>query len=88
MNSLRQSAKTVDPRYYNGAMLVGLNGVVVKSHGSTDAFGFANAIKVAISLVQNKINEKITAELKQSLESIVTSSTESNLAQEIKSNHD
>jgi glycerol-3-phosphate acyltransferase PlsX len=74
MNSLRHSSKTVDPRYHNGAMLVGLNGVVVKSHGSTDALGFANAINVAISLVENKINEKIIAELKQSLESIALES--------------
>lgn len=74
MNSLRKSSKTVDPRYHNGAMLVGLNGVVVKSHGSTDALGFANAINVAISLVENKINEKIIAELKQSLESIALES--------------
>ena len=48
---------------HNGAMLVGLNGIVVKSHGSTNNVGFANAIKVAISLVENKINEQITHEL-------------------------
>ncbi len=39
---------------------------MVKSHGSTDRIGFANAIKVAISLVENKINEQITSELKSS----------------------
>ena len=49
---------------HNGAMLVGLNGVVVKSHGSTDRIGFANAIKVAISLVKNRINERIMEEMK------------------------
>ena len=48
---------------HNGAMLVGLNGVVIKSHGSTDGLGFANAIKVAISLIENKINEKIINEI-------------------------
>lgn len=73
VSSLKKASKTVDPRFHNGAMLVGLNGVVVKSHGSTDSIGFANAIKVAISLVENKINEKITAELKESLESITAS---------------
>jgi glycerol-3-phosphate acyltransferase PlsX len=62
--AITKHTKTVDPRMHNGAMLVGLNGVVVKSHGSTDAIGFANAIKVAVSLVENKINEQITAELK------------------------
>ncbi len=64
--SINKFAKTVDPRIHNGAMLVGLNGVVVKSHGSTDSGGFANAIKVAISLVRNKINEQITKEIESS----------------------
>lgn len=62
--SIANATKAMDPRLHNGALLVGLNGVVVKSHGSTDATGFANAIKVAISLVENKINEQITNELK------------------------
>ena len=38
----------VDPRRYNGASLVGLNGVVIKSHGSADQFAFENAVKTAI----------------------------------------
>ena len=62
-NSLNKATKKVDPRMHNGAMLVGLNGVVIKSHGSTDGLGFANAIKVAISLIENKINEKIINEI-------------------------
>ena|SRR3989338_337920 len=62
--SISKVTKTIDPRMHNGAMLVGLNGVVVKSHGSTDRIGFANAIKVAISLLENKINEQIIAEIK------------------------
>ena len=57
--SINKAKKTMDPRLHNGAMLVGLNGVVVKSHGGTDKVGFANAIKVAISLVEHKINEQI-----------------------------
>ena len=61
--SIKEATKIMDPRMHNGAMLIGLNGVVVKSHGSTDAIGFANAIKVAISLVDNQINQKITEEL-------------------------
>lgn len=63
-NSLSKATKKIDPRMHNGAMLVGLNGVVVKSHGSTDRIGFSNAIKVAISLLENKINDKIIAEIK------------------------
>ncbi len=61
--SLTKVTKTVDPRYHNGAMLVGLSKVVVKSHGSTDRIGFANAIKVAISLVEKDINKKIIDEI-------------------------
>ncbi|HCP00187.1 MAG TPA: phosphate acyltransferase, partial [Rhodospirillaceae bacterium] len=41
-----------DPRRYNGAMFLGLDGVCVKSHGGTDAVGFATAIGVAIDMVQ------------------------------------
>lgn len=49
----------VDPRRYNGAMLVGLNGICVKSHGGTDAFGFSNAIVVAADLIKRGFNEGI-----------------------------
>jgi len=54
-----------DPRRYNGAMLLGLGGVCVKSHGGTDAFGFANAVCVAVDLVVNQFNEKIKEEMQQ-----------------------
>ncbi|MBF0459822.1 MAG: phosphate acyltransferase PlsX [Magnetococcales bacterium] len=50
-----------DPRVYNGAMLLGLNGVVVKSHGSADGFAFFHAIKAAEELVTNRVNEKTQA---------------------------
>jgi len=68
--SLKKAVKSIDPRYYNGALLVGLNGVVIKSHGSADSIGFENAIKVAISLVKQKINEKIIKDLELAEESI------------------
>ena len=64
--SLKKVFKAIDPRFYNGAMLVGLNGIVVKSHGSTDAIGFANAIDVAISLIEDEINNTIIKEVKSS----------------------
>jgi len=60
LDALRQR---LDPRRYNGAMLLGLNGVVVKSHGGTDELGFANAINVAIDLVKQGTNQRITTEL-------------------------
>lgn len=55
----------IDPRRYNGAMFLGLNGIAVKSHGGTDAVGFANAIGVVVELVTSKFNERIKAELAQ-----------------------
>jgi len=54
-----------DPRANNGAILLGLNGIVVKSHGGTDAKGFAHAIKVAHKMAENDINNKIIEELKE-----------------------
>ena len=61
--SLDRLREWLDPRRYNGAMLLGLNGVVVKSHGGTDAIGFAHAVDVAMDLVVNRFNERIRAEL-------------------------
>jgi glycerol-3-phosphate acyltransferase PlsX len=55
----------IDPRLYNGATLLGLNGVVVKSHGGTDGLGFANAIGVAVDMVVNELNEFIMLELSE-----------------------
>lgn len=52
-----------DPRRYNGAMFLGLNGIAVKSHGGTDAVGFANAIGVTAELISNDFNERIKREL-------------------------
>jgi len=53
----------LDPRRYNGATFLGLNGIVVKSHGGTDAFGFANAIGVAVDMTANGFNDILTREL-------------------------
>jgi glycerol-3-phosphate acyltransferase PlsX len=49
----------VDPRHYDGAMFLGLNGVCVKSHGGTDALGFSNAVRVAVKLIADGVNEGI-----------------------------
>lgn len=53
----------LDPRRYNGAVMVGLNGVVVKSHGGTDALGFAHAVDVAVDMVTHRFNDKIREDL-------------------------
>ena len=49
----------MDPRRYNGAILLELNGVVVKSHGGTDALGFAHAVDVAMDMVTHGYNDRI-----------------------------
>jgi glycerol-3-phosphate acyltransferase PlsX len=49
----------LDPRRYNGAVMLGLNGVVVKSHGGTDAQGFAHAVDVAMDMVVHRFNDRI-----------------------------
>tara|TARA_B100001175_G_scaffold149497_1_gene126739 strand:+ start:1172 stop:2179 length:1008 start_codon:yes stop_codon:yes gene_type:complete len=51
--------KKLDPRLYNGAILLGLNSPVVKSHGGTDYIGFANAISVCEKIINGQLIEKI-----------------------------
>jgi len=55
--------RRIDPRAYNGASLLGLRGIVIKSHGGADAFSFSNAIKVAILQVRENVPERITTQL-------------------------
>ena len=50
---MRKLRKRLDPRRYNGAVFLGLNGICVKSHGGTDAVGFAHAIEVAADLAKH-----------------------------------
>jgi glycerol-3-phosphate acyltransferase PlsX len=63
--SLGRLKAKLDPQRYNGAMFLGLGGIVVKSHGAADAAGFANAINVAVDLVQGRANARIGEELAQ-----------------------
>ena len=58
-NAFRKLRARVDPRRYNGGMFLGLSGVCVKSHGGIDAFGFANAIGVAVDMKVNGFLDKI-----------------------------
>jgi glycerol-3-phosphate acyltransferase PlsX len=58
-SSLDQMKIWLDPRRYNGAVFLGLNGVVVKSHGGTDAEGFAHAVDVAVDMVTHRFNERL-----------------------------
>jgi len=61
-SALKKMHVRTDPRRYNGAMFLGLNGITVKSHGGTDALGFANAIGVAIDLAAGRFNDRIKEE--------------------------
>jgi len=53
----------MDPRKHNGGVFLGLNGIVVKSHGGTDALGFATAVDVAIEMIRNGLVAKIAADV-------------------------
>jgi len=49
----------MDSRRYNGATLVGLNGIVIKSHGSADSYAFEHAIETAVVEVRNQVPQQI-----------------------------
>ena len=59
IKNINSFKKKLDPRLYNGAILLGLDSPVVKSHGGTDYIGFANAISVCEKIVNGKLIEKI-----------------------------
>lgn len=61
LTSLRRLSKRIDPRRVNGGVFLGLNGTVVKSHGSADATGVAAAIKLAFVLAQSGFTERLAA---------------------------
>ncbi len=62
---LRRLRRDTDSRNYNGASLVGLNGIVIKSHGSADAHAFQHAIETALVEVKNQVPMQIGSLLKQ-----------------------
>jgi glycerol-3-phosphate acyltransferase PlsX len=64
-SGLERLREFLDPRRYNGAVMLGLNGVVVKSHGGTDAQGFAHAVDVAMDMVVHRFNDRIREGLAQ-----------------------
>mgnify|MGYP000129616312 CR=1 FL=1 len=57
--SLKKFKDKLDPRKYNGAIFLGLESPVVKSHGSTDAIGFAHSINVCNKIVKGNLIDKI-----------------------------
>ena len=56
---LRAFTRRLDPRRYNGASLLGLRGIVVKSHGSADVFAFGQALERAVEEVRNSVPQRI-----------------------------
>jgi len=59
INNLKKFKKKLDPRLYNGAILLGLDSPVIKSHGGTDFIGFANSLSVCEKIVKNNLIDKI-----------------------------
>ncbi|KAA6205856.1 MAG: phosphate acyltransferase PlsX [Candidatus Tokpelaia sp.] len=62
--AFRRLREKVDPRRVNGGVLLGLNGLVIKSHGGTDAQGFASALRIGYEMAKYKLLEKISADLR------------------------
>jgi glycerol-3-phosphate acyltransferase PlsX len=58
--ALKALKARMDPRIYNGASMVGLNGVVIKSHGGADRVSFANAVRVALTEARNGVPAQIS----------------------------
>ncbi len=59
ISNLKKFKNRLDPRLYNGAILLGLESPVIKSHGSTDYIGFANSLDVCVKTVEGQLIEKI-----------------------------
>ena len=63
MPALRTMARKIDPSAINGGPLLGLNGIVVKSHGGADAKGFGNAIRITVDLARSDYLTKVSDSL-------------------------
>jgi glycerol-3-phosphate acyltransferase PlsX len=75
-SALKRLKARLDPNSVNGGPLLGLKGVVIKSHGSADQFGFANAINVAADLAQSNFAAEIEANM-QKLTAVLAHGSES-----------
>ena len=81
MPVLNRFKKRVDPRRYNGASMLGLAGIVIKSHGSADAFSYANAIGIALLEVEKSVPEHIRQRMQSLLGQQGLEKAESNFLQ-------
>ena len=66
-STLKKLFKSLNPDQYNGASLIGLRGIVVKSHGNANSTAFFSAIKEAVKEVERQVPEKIKIKLEQGL---------------------
>ena len=64
--SLKKFQSKLDPRKYNGAIFLGLNGPVVKSHGGTDSTGFYHSINLCYKIVKGDLMKQIKTNLEHS----------------------
>ena len=79
---LSRFKKRVDPRSYNGASMLGLTGIVIKSHGGTDVLGYANAIEIALLEVEKCVPDHI----RECMEPLLNSNSEKTEAETEKVN--
>jgi glycerol-3-phosphate acyltransferase PlsX len=67
MPVMRSFREKIDPRRYNGASLLGLQGIVIKSHGSADVVAYANAIKIGMLEVEKAVPSQIGQQVERLL---------------------
>ena len=63
-SNLRKFKKRLDPRLYNGAIFIGLDAPVVKSHGGTDSIGFSNSLDVCNRIINGNLIDKINENIR------------------------
>jgi glycerol-3-phosphate acyltransferase PlsX len=68
LTSLKRLQQRIDPRRVNGGVFLGLNGTVVKSHGSADELGVSAAIKLAFKLAKSGFTERLAARVATTVE--------------------
>ena len=71
-NAFRNLKKRLDPEVYGGAVLLGLNGIVIKTHGSSKARAIANAIRVAAEEIRHDINRKLALSIAEANQRLAT----------------
>jgi glycerol-3-phosphate acyltransferase PlsX len=75
-NALRAIKRRMDPEAYGGAPLLGLNGTVMKAHGSAREKSIMNAIRITTETVEHQINKAITDELQRANERLAATKTD------------